>query len=220
MGTKKGTGTFNIDVWLVCTYAVGYATRSASFCRRHLLPRHEPGQWPPRGIPQGRRLPGLPRGHRPCVYRDPYACPRVLPDAQSLSSGGLAERRRGSEPLDALGAQYPCSPLPPVLSHQRPITARQNGASKLPGSGAGQAAALLARLGQSNLEGGRVGGGAAMREPWRAVRQRRLGGKDGEAFRTAVYSAAPQSASKVDEINVPSPCVFISMPSAMLAAVS
>ena len=44
-----------------------------------------------------------------------------------------------------------------------------------------------------------------MREPWRAVRQRRLGGKDGEAFGTAVYSAAPWSASKDDEINVPVP---------------
>ena len=44
-----------------------------------------------------------------------------------------------------------------------------------------------------------------MHEPWRAVRQRRLGGKDGEAFGTPVYSAAPRSASKVDEINVPVP---------------
>ena|SRR6516165_4063547 len=86
---------------------------------------------------------------------------------------------------------------------QRPIMARPNVASRLPGSGAGQAAALLARLGQSSVDAGRVGGGAAMREPWRNVRQRRLGGKDGEAFGTTVYSAAPRSASKDDEINVP-----------------
>ena len=65
--------------------------------------------------------------------------------------------------------------------------------------------ALLARLGQSSLDAGRVGGGAAMREPWRAVRQRRLGRKDGEAFGTAVYSAAQRSASKDDKINVPVP---------------
>src|SRR6516225_9399945 len=88
---------------------------------------------------------------------------------------------------------------------QRPIMARRNGASRLPGTRAGQAAASLARLGQSSLDAGRVGGGAAMREPWRAVRQRRLGGKDGEAFGTAVYSAAPRSASKDNKINVPVP---------------
>jgi len=44
-----------------------------------------------------------------------------------------------------------------------------------------------------------------MREPWRVVRQRRLDGKDGEAFGTAVYSAAPRSASKDGKINVPVP---------------
>ena len=44
-----------------------------------------------------------------------------------------------------------------------------------------------------------------MREPWRAGRQRRLGGKDGEAFGTPVYSAAPRSASKDGKINVPVP---------------
>src|SRR6516165_3044085 len=79
----------------------------------------------------------------------------------------------------------------------------RNGASQLPGSGAAQAAPLLARLGQSSVDAGRVGGGAAMREPWRVVRQRRLDGKDGEAFGTAVYSAAPRSASKDGKINVP-----------------
>ena len=88
---------------------------------------------------------------------------------------------------------------------ERPIVARRNGASQFPGSGTGQAAASLARLGQSSSDAGRVGGGAAMREPWRAVRQRRLGGKDGEAFGTAVCSAAPRSASKDEEINVPVP---------------
>jgi hypothetical protein len=44
-----------------------------------------------------------------------------------------------------------------------------------------------------------------MREPRRAVRQRRLGRKDGEAFGSTVYSAASRSASKDDEINVPVP---------------
>ena len=44
-----------------------------------------------------------------------------------------------------------------------------------------------------------------MREPWRAVRRHRFGRKDREAFGTAVYSAAPRSASKDNKINVPVP---------------
>ena len=93
---------------------------------------------------------------------------------------------------------------------QRPISARQNGAARLLDGGASQAAAFLARLGQSSPDAGRVGGGAATCEPWRAVRQRRLGRKEGEAFATAVYCAAPRSASKDDEIIVPVPvsCCF------------
>jgi len=50
-----------------------------------------------------------------------------------------------------------------------------------------------------------------MREPRRAVRQRRLGGKDGEAFGIAVYSAAPRSPSKDEEINVPVPFSCLTM---------
>jgi len=95
---------------------------------------------------------------------------------------------------------------------RRPIMARQNGAAQLRDGGASQAGTYLARLGQTSLDPGRVGSATAMREPWRAVRPRRLGRKDGEAFATAVYSAAPRSASKDDEINVPDPfsCVYLS----------
>ena len=57
---EKGTTTFNIDMRPLRPYAVRHATRSASYCRLHLVPRHELGQWPPRGLPQGRRLSGLP----------------------------------------------------------------------------------------------------------------------------------------------------------------
>ena len=65
---------------------------------------------------------------------------------------------------------------------QRPIMARRNGAPQLPDGGAAQAAESLARLGQSSLEAGRVGGSPAMREPCRAVRRHRFGRKDREAF--------------------------------------
>jgi len=46
---------------------------------------------------------------------------------------------------------------------------------------------------------------AFLKKPWRAIWQRQLGGKDGEAFGTTIYSAAPGSASKREEINVPVP---------------